>query len=73
VRRTDESTLSPLLVEASILLASTRRNSTNVLRDAASTYKVDTDTIALKVKQEVAARVKAKKEAKPVPKTKKAA
>lgn len=73
VRRADEGTLSRLLVEMSILLASSRGNPTAVLRDAASTYKVDTDAITLKVKQEFAAQAKAKKEAKPVPKTKKAA
>lgn len=73
VRRADEGTLSRLLVEASILLASSRGNPTTVLRDAASTYKVDTDAIALKVKQEFAAKAKSKKEVKPVPKTKKAA
>jgi ParB family chromosome partitioning protein len=32
-----------------------------VLRDAASTYKVDTDAITLKVKQEFAAKEKSKK------------
>jgi ParB family chromosome partitioning protein len=32
-----------------------------VLRDAAATYKVDTDAITLKVKQEFAAKEKAKK------------
>jgi ParB family chromosome partitioning protein len=44
-----------------------------VLRTAAQTYKVDTDAIALKVKQEFAAKAKAKREVKPVPKAKKAA
>jgi ParB family chromosome partitioning protein len=73
VRRADESTLSRLLVETSILLASSRGNPTAVLRDAASTYKVDTDAIALKVKQELAAKAKAKKEPKPAAKVKKAA
>lgn len=61
------------LVEATILLAAARTNPAVVLREAASTYKVDTDAIALKVKQEFAAKAKAKKEAKPVPKAKKAA
>ena len=37
-----------LLVEASILLASLRGNPTTLLRDAATTYKVNTDAIALK-------------------------
>jgi ParB family chromosome partitioning protein len=73
VRRADEGTLSRLLVESSILLASSRGNPAAVLRDAANTYKVDTDAIALNVKQEFAAKAKAKKESKPVPKAKKAA
>jgi ParB family chromosome partitioning protein len=65
------------LVEASILLAASRGNATTVLKDAATAYKVDTDAIATKVKQEFAAKAKAKKEpkpvAKPAPKVKKAA
>jgi len=61
LRRADEGTLSRMLVEASILLAATRGNPSNVLKDAASAYKVDTDAIALKVKQELAAKEKAKK------------
>jgi ParB family chromosome partitioning protein len=62
-----------MLVEATILLAASRHNGTNVLRDAATLYKVDTEAIASKVKQEFAAKATAKKEAKPVPKVKKAA
>jgi ParB family chromosome partitioning protein len=66
-----------LLVQATILLAASRQNGTNVLRDAATVYKVDTDAIASKVKQEFAAKARAKKEAKPeaksVSKAKKAA
>jgi ParB family chromosome partitioning protein len=73
LRRADEGTLSRLLVETSILLAASRSNPATVLRDAASTYKVDTDAITLKVKQEFAAKERAKKDAKPVPKAKKAA
>ena len=73
LRRADEGTLSRLLVEATILLAASRHNGTNVLRDAATMYKVDTEAIATKVKQEFAAKAKAKKEAKPVPKVKRAA
>lgn len=61
IRRADEGTLSRVLVEASILLASSRSNPTTILRDAASMYKVDTDAITLKVKQEFAAKEKAKK------------
>ncbi|WP_433965197.1 ParB/RepB/Spo0J family partition protein [Tunturiibacter gelidiferens] len=77
LRRADEGTLSRLLVEVSVVLASGRGKGMNALRDAATVYKVDTDAIALKVKQEFAAKAKAKKEAKPearpVAKTKKAA
>ena len=61
IRRADEGTLSRLLVETSILLASSRSNAASVLRDAAATYKVDTDAITVKVKQEFAAKEKAKK------------
>ncbi len=50
-----------------------RGNGTNGLRDAAAVYTVDTDTIALEVKQEFAAKAKAKNEARPVAKVKKAA
>jgi ParB family transcriptional regulator, chromosome partitioning protein len=73
IRRADEGTLSRLLVETTILLAASRTNAPTVLRDAATAYKVDTDAITLKVKQEFAAKAKAKKEAKPVPKARKAA
>jgi ParB family chromosome partitioning protein len=73
IRRADEGTLSRLLVETSVLLAASRSNAAAVLRDAAAAYKVDTDAITQKVKQEFAAKAKAKKEPKPVPKAKKAA
>ncbi len=74
VRRTDEGTLGGVLVEAIILLSAARGNAAQVLRDAAATYKVDTDAITLKVKQEFAAKEKAKTTAKPKsPQKKKAA
>jgi ParB family transcriptional regulator, chromosome partitioning protein len=73
LRRADEGTLSRILVEATVLLAASRQNGTNVLRDAATLYKVDSDAIASKVKQEFAAKARAKKETKPAPKLKKAA
>jgi hypothetical protein len=44
-----------------ILLAASRGNPSIVLKDAASAYKVDTDAIAGKVKQEFTAKEKAKK------------
>lgn len=68
VRRADEGTLSRLLVETSILLAASRSNPATVLRDAATAYKVDTDAIALKVRQEFAAKEKAKKTSPPTTK-----
>jgi len=75
MRRADEGTLSRLTVEATILLTASRHNGTDVLKDAAALYKVDTEAIGQKVKQEFAA--KAKKEpqplTKPAPKVKKAA
>ncbi len=76
LRRADEGTLSRMLVETAILLAASRANAATVLRDAASTYKVDTDAITLKVKQEFAAKEKAQAakkaaaKAKPTKKTK---
>jgi ParB family chromosome partitioning protein len=60
-------------VETAILLAASRTNAAAVLRDAASTYKVDTDTIAAKVKQEFAAKDKAKKTPQPAAKAAKTA
>lgn len=73
VRRAEEGTLSRLSVESTILLAVSRGNSSTVLKDAANAYKVDTDAIAAKVKQDFAAKEKAKKAARPVSKSKKAA
>ena len=61
LRRADEGTLSRLMVEITIMLASSRTNPAAVLRDAAAAYKVNTDAIALKVKQEFAAKDKARK------------
>jgi ParB family chromosome partitioning protein len=62
MRRADEGTLSRLMVETTILLAASRQNGTSVLKDAATLYKVNTEAIGQKVKQEFAAKVKAKKE-----------
>jgi len=61
IRRADEGTLSRLIVKTTILLAASKTNPATVLRDAASVYNVDTDATALKVKQELAAKEKAKK------------
>jgi len=68
VRRADEGTLSRLVVEASILLAASRGNPPVILKEAAATYKVDTDGITAKVRQEFAAKEKAKKAAQPAAK-----
>jgi len=69
LRRADEGTLSRLLVEATIMLAASRTNPATVLRDAATVYKVDTDTIALKTKEEFAAKEQAQRARKPLVKT----
>ena len=64
LRSVEESALGSVLVELTIVLSAIRGNSANVLRDAAATYKVNTDAIALKVKQEFAAKEKARTEKK---------
>ena len=48
------------MVESIILLSASRTNSAAVLKDAATAYKVDTEEITNKVKQEFAAKAKAK-------------
>ncbi len=65
LRRSEESALGGLLVEITILHAATRQNAAQVLRDAATAYKVDVDAIGLKVKQEFAAKEKARLTQKP--------
>jgi ParB family chromosome partitioning protein len=55
-----------------ILLSAFRNNSSQVVCDAAKAYKVDPDSIALRVKQEFAAKEKARKASRP-PEVKKAA
>jgi ParB family chromosome partitioning protein len=56
------------MVEVVILLAASHGNSAQVLRDAATAYKVDTDAIATEVKQEFAGKEKAKAVKKSTPK-----
>jgi ParB family transcriptional regulator, chromosome partitioning protein len=78
LRKADESELGRALVEIVILLsARSQSDSGKVFRTAAQTYRVETDAIALKVKQEFADKDKAKKAAKskskPAVKAKKAA
>jgi ParB family chromosome partitioning protein len=57
-----------VLVELTILLTSAHQQTTQVLKDAATLYKVDTDAIATKVKQEFAAKDNAKAAKKAAPK-----
>lgn len=59
-RRADENTLGRAVVESSILLAASRGNASQVLREAATAYKVDIDATAAKVKQEFSAKDRAK-------------
>jgi ParB family chromosome partitioning protein len=69
VRKADESALGKLIVETVILLsARTQSDGGKVLRAAAQVYKVDTDAIALKVKQEFAAKEKARSQKRIEPK-----
>ena len=68
LRRAEESELGRLLVELTILHSTTRQNAAQVLRDAATTYKVDVDAIVQQVKQEFAAKEKAKLAKKPIAK-----
>jgi len=58
--RADEGTLSRLLIQIGVLLASGRREGANALREAALIYKIDTEAIALKVRQEFAAKQRVK-------------
>ncbi len=61
IRKSDESTLGRLLIETVILHSSrSETNTVAVLREAAQHYKVDTKAITAKVKQEFAAKEKAK-------------
>jgi ParB family chromosome partitioning protein len=73
LRKAEEGVIGKLIVEAVILLsASKQTDGGKILRAAAQVYKVDPDTIALRVKHEVAAKAKAKSvpkvESKPVAK-----
>jgi ParB family chromosome partitioning protein len=65
LRRADEGTLSRALVESTILLAASRGNPSIVLKESATAYKVDTDAISVKVRQEFAAKKKARKAPQP--------
>jgi ParB family transcriptional regulator, chromosome partitioning protein len=78
IRKADESTIAKLIIEVVILLsARSQSDGGTVLRAAAQVYGVDTDAVALKVKQEFTAKEKAKRatkeESKPAAKAKRAA
>jgi len=73
IRRAEEGGLYRMLVESSILLAASRGNPAALLKEAANAYKVDTDAIAAKVRQEFAAKDKDKKMAQPAAKSAKSA
>ncbi|MGC1783800.1 MAG: hypothetical protein WA708_14855 [Acidobacteriaceae bacterium] len=61
IRRADEGELGRLLMEMVILRAArTQQEGSKVLKEAAEHYKVDTDAITLKAKQEFAAKEKAR-------------
>ena len=59
LRRSDEGELGGLLVQITIVILASRQNGAQVLRDAATLYKVDVDAIGLKVRQEFAAKQRA--------------
>ncbi len=66
LRKAEEGVLGKLIVEAVILLsARTQPDGGKVLRAAAQAYKVDTEAIALTMKQEFAAKEKVKGDKKP--------
>ncbi len=66
--KAEESKLGRILVETAILLSMrTDTDTVKVLRDAAQTYKVDIEAISAKVKQEFAAKDKAKTAKKATP------
>jgi ParB family chromosome partitioning protein len=69
LRRSEESVLGRVMVELTVVLAASRSNAPAVLKDAAAVYKVDTEAIQAKVKQEFAAKDKARAEKKPPVKT----
>jgi ParB family chromosome partitioning protein len=69
LRRADESTLGRVLVAITVLQSAHNSNeSAKALREAAEFYKVDVAAITAKVKQEFAAKEKAKTEKKAAPK-----
>jgi ParB family chromosome partitioning protein len=69
LQKADESTLGRALIETALLLSMRDQTDTaRVLRDAAQVYKVDIETITAQVKQEFAAKEKARTTEKAAPK-----
>jgi ParB family transcriptional regulator, chromosome partitioning protein len=69
LNKADESALGRILVEAVILLAMhNQSDAAKILRDAAQAYKVEIDAVSAAVKQEFAAKEKAKSAKKATPK-----
>lgn len=67
--KAEEGKLGSILVETTILLSlDGKPNAARILRDAAQAYKVDADAISAQVKQEFAAKEKAKSTKKPAAK-----
>jgi ParB family chromosome partitioning protein len=70
IRKADEGTIGKLVIEAVILLSvRSQPDGGRILRAGAQAYGVDTDAVALKVRQEFAAKDKARKATKPEPKS----
>jgi ParB family chromosome partitioning protein len=66
IRKADEGTIGKLIVEAVILLsARTQADGGKTLRVAAQVCGIDADSVALKIKQEFAAKDKARKATRP--------
>ena len=66
LRRADENTIRNLILEVVIMLsATTQADGGKALRAAVDACEVDTDRVPLKVKQEFAAKEKARKAIKP--------
>ena len=65
IRKADEGTIGKMTIEAVILLsARNQADGGKTLHAAAQVYGVDTEAVALKVKQEFAAKEKARKDPK---------
>jgi ParB family chromosome partitioning protein len=72
LRHAEEGVLGRVLVELTIVLSASPSNPPQALREAATLYKVDTNAITAKVRQEFAAKDKARAQKEPSTKTKSA-